>query len=480
MNWNDKNIQVITELNNKFIKENSISNNSITRAATKLNLHRTTVIRKVAAFQKYGLKCFIHGNTGKIPANKKEFPIIRKKIEENHLLGCNFSLTSELLESCFGIKISSSCLRNYMFQEGILSPKCNRKTRRKLKKLLKQKQKESNKKTILTKDEKITLNALETEEYVGHYTHPTKPRSKYLGERIELDASKKAFIPGLGPMTLHVAVDDASGCILGLWIEKEETLHGYYMVMLQVLSNYGIPVAIRTDKRTVFTYQKTNANKPENDTFTQFAYAMSQLGCELTCNSDPDFKPKVERMNQTLQGQLYFYFALNNIITVEKANKYLQKTFISLFNDKYSYATNRVNGRSEKVQSAFEPCTQEQINNTLVCLFERKVNKGCTISYKSKYYALYDETSKQIALNKGTKVTVVLTLKGELLATREKGKNYSMVQVPERYLYSPSIDFEKPPKVGVKYKPSQNHPWSYSQQMYFKEHSAMMRQLYTV
>ena len=470
MYWNEENIQVI-----KDVKAEKVC---LTRAAIRLNVHPITVKRKVLEYQEQGLKCFVHGNTGKIPVNKKDFSIIKKKIEENQLLGCNFSLTSELLESNFGIKISPSCLRNYMFNEGILSSKCKRKTRRKLKKLLKQKIKESKEITTLTKDEKVTLNALEMEEYVGRYSHPTKPRSKYLGERIELDASKKVFVPGLGPMTLHVAVDDASGFILGLWMEKEETLHGYYMVMFQVLSNYGIPVAIRTDKRTVFTYQKLDIKEPENDTFTQFAYAMSQLGCDLTCNSDPDFKPKVERMNQTLQGQLRYYFSMNNITSVAEANNYLQNNYIKHFNNKYGYATSRVNGRSEKVHSAFEPCTQDQIKNTLVCLFERKVNKGCVISYKKRYYALYDKSSRQVALGKGTKITVVLTLDGELFATGEKNKNYKLVEVPKRYLYSPTIDYDKPIKEKVKYKPSSEHPWSYSSQMYFKEHSAVMRKLY--
>ena len=472
MNWNDENIQVIKDVKAGIV--------CLTRAAIKLDVHPITVKRKVLEYQEQGLKCFIHGNTGKTPANKKDFNKIKKVMEENFLEGCNFKYASKLLRNFTDIEISPSCLRLHMYNNGILSSKCNKKTRRRMKRKLKKKMEQSKKQTVFTKDEKLTLNALEMEEYVGKYTHPTKPRSKYFGERVELDAAtQKIFVPGLGPMAIHVAVDDASGFILGLWLEKEETLNGYYKVMQQILTKYGIPVAIRTDKRTVFTYQKKGEGKIENDTFTQFAYAMSRLGSDLTCNSDPDSKPKVERMNQTLEGQLKYYFRMKNISTVEEANKCLQEEYIDDYNKEYGYATFIENGRSKTIASAFVPCTKDQVKNSLVWMFERVVNKGCTIKYNKKYYALYNKQSKQIALNKGTKITVIKTLDGELLASKDKGINYTLVEVPERYLFSKAVDLTEAKKPKIKYKPSSEHPWSYSSMEYFKKHSSMMRELYS-
>jgi len=472
MDWNEENIQVIKDVKAGIV--------CLTRAAIKLDVHPITVKRKVLEYQEQGLKCFIHGNTGKTPANKKDFNKIKKVMEENFLEGCNFKYASKLLRDFTDIRISPSCLRLNMYKKGILSPKCNKKTRRKMKKQLKKKKEESKKQTVFTKDEKLTLNALEMEEYVGKYTHPTKPKSKYFGERVELDAAtQKIFVPGLGPMAIHVAVDDASGFILGLWLEQEETLNGYYKVMEQILSKYGIPVAIRTDKRTVFTYKKKGEGKTENDTFTQFAYAMSKLGTDLTCNSDPDSKPKVERMNQTLEGQLEYYFSMKHITTIAEANKCLQEEYIDNFNEEFGYATFIANGRSKTIESAFEPCNKEQVKNALVLMFERVVNNGCTIKYNKKYYALYNNKSKQIALNKGTKITVIKTLDGELLASKDKGTNYSLMEVPERYLFSKAVDLTEIKTPKKKYKPSSEHPWSYSSMEYFKKHSSMMRELYS-
>lgn len=45
---------------------------------------------------------------------------------------------------------------------------------------------------------------------------PNKARSKYFGERIEMDASSHIFLAGHGKLTVHVAIDDACGYILGL------------------------------------------------------------------------------------------------------------------------------------------------------------------------------------------------------------------------------------------------------------------------
>ena len=41
--------------------------------------------------------------------------------------------------------------------------------------------------------------------------------------------------------TLHIAIDDATGIVVGGWFEEQETLCGYYSVFRQILTKYGIP-----------------------------------------------------------------------------------------------------------------------------------------------------------------------------------------------------------------------------------------------
>lgn len=79
--------------------------------------------------------------------------------------------------------------------------------------------------------------------------------------------------------------------------------------MKQVLENYGIPSEIKTDRRSVFTYNQLSDKTPEKDSMTQFAYAMSKLGANLTCDSDLGYKPKCERLvewNASKSTNLFF------------------------------------------------------------------------------------------------------------------------------------------------------------------------------
>ena len=40
---------------------------------------------------------------------------------------------------------------------------------------------------------------------------------------------------------LHLAIDDATGKIIGAYFDTQETLHAYYQITYQILTTYGIP-----------------------------------------------------------------------------------------------------------------------------------------------------------------------------------------------------------------------------------------------
>lgn len=55
-----------------------------------------------------------------------------------------------------------------------------------------------------------------------------------------MDASLHLWF-GEGKSQLHIAVDDATGTIVGAYFDYQETLNGYYNILHQILTNYGIP-----------------------------------------------------------------------------------------------------------------------------------------------------------------------------------------------------------------------------------------------
>ncbi|MGN8809413.1 hypothetical protein ACTNED_09150 [Absicoccus porci] len=56
--------------------------------------------------------------------------------------------------------------------------------------------------------------------------HPRRPRMKYIGEMIQMDASSFEWVPN-EIWHLHVAIDDATNTLVGAYFDLQETLNGY-------------------------------------------------------------------------------------------------------------------------------------------------------------------------------------------------------------------------------------------------------------
>ena len=52
--------------------------------------------------------------------------------------------------------------------------------------------------------------------------HPRQPRCIYFGEEIQIDASIHPWFANI-KTALHAAIDDATGQVVGLYFDKEET-----------------------------------------------------------------------------------------------------------------------------------------------------------------------------------------------------------------------------------------------------------------
>ncbi len=99
---------------------------------------------------------------------------------------------------------------------------------------------------------------------------------------------------------------------------------------------------------------------------TQFGYACKQLGTDIITTSISQAKGLIERDNGTFQDRLISEFRLNNIITIENANKYLIDVFILKFNSKFALDY-------KKFESVYEtPPSLDKINYTLAILTPRK------------------------------------------------------------------------------------------------------------
>jgi hypothetical protein len=268
---------------------------------------------------------------------------------------------------------------------------------------------------------------------------------------IQMDASLHLWV-GDTKWTLHIAIDDATGIIVGAWFEEQETLRGYSQVFKQILTNYGIPYMFSTDRRTVFEYRKSGSRDTADDSFTQFSYACKQLGVQIEATSIPQAKGRVERLIQTMQSRLPVELRLEGVTTIEQANDALPR-FIERFNARFAL-------KHDSIPSVFaaQP-SQEKIGLTLAVIAERTVDSGHSIRFDNQYYRTLNKSGFPVYLYQKTKGLVIRTFSGALFFS-VKEDVFALEEIPAHERTSKNFDFkptaEKPKK---RYIPPANHPW---------------------
>lgn len=225
------------------------------RACVELGLSIRQVNRLVNSYKEGGKAAFSHGNRG-VPCKHAVLKVIKDQIiyiYQSFNTRPNVVHFVEILKSNYDIYYTDTTIRNILYQAHLTSPKSQRKTCRKISKEIKNNTKVDEKNSLICKaEEKLELS---------EKAHPSRPRRKYQGELIQMDASSFNWF-GDEITHLHLAIDDASGNIVGAYFDTQETLKGYYHVLNQILTKQGIPVAFLTDRRTVFEYRskKNEAN----------------------------------------------------------------------------------------------------------------------------------------------------------------------------------------------------------------------------
>ena len=427
----------------KIIKKLVETNGNKQRAAIKLKRSIRQINRMIAGYKEFGKEFFVHGNRGRKPINAltEDFKTEIELLYINKYFDCTYTAFKEYLETRENIKLSIDEVRVILRDRYIFSPRTHKSTRRKFKKKIEDEMKIAKKKE---------LDVLKSKLVLAEEAHPRQPRCQYFGEELQMDASIHPWF-GKVKTALHAAIDDATGQVLGLYFDKEETLNGYYQITHQILSKYGIPYLIKTDKRTVFEYKKKASSKVEEDTFTQYAYACKQLGIQIETSSVPEFKPRVERLFQTLQQRLPQELRLAQITTIDEANRFL-KQFITKYNNKFALCINNNKSVFEKQPS------EEKINLTLAILCERVIDSGHSVRYNNSYYRLINKVGRPIYFNKGTKCIVIKSLNGDLYATVDESI-FALEKITEVQATPENLDEIEEVKIRNVYIPRMIHPW---------------------
>lgn len=383
------------------------------------------------------------GNRGRKPSHAltNDFKDEIEILYTSKYYDCTYTQFTEYLADRENINLSIAEVGQILREKHILSPKSHKITKKNLKKqLIYQKEKAKSKKEIA----KLQASIVALED-----AHPRQPRCIYFGEEIQTDACIHLWF-GKTKTALHAAIDDSTGYVVAAYFDNQETLNGYYNIYYQILVKYGIPYLFKTDKRTVFEYNRKGTTSDEDNTFTQFAYACSQLGTSIECSSIPEFKPRIERLFESFQSRLIPELRLANITTIEEANAFLP-SFLDKYNSKFALCIDNTKSVFEKQPDL------KKINLTLAVLSRRVVDTGHSICFKNKHYRTVNSVGTPIYFGKGTKAMVVQAFDKSLYATIEDNI-FALEEIPKVQAYSENFDTALPTEPKKIYIPRMTHP----------------------
>lgn len=384
------------------------------QAVTQLGVSKQYINKIKKKYLIEGVSCLKHGNRGKNRAwktsSETEQTIIN--LYKGKYSGFNFRHFLEKLNEIEHISITYEPLYRILTSAGITSPKH---------------QKVKNKANI----------------------HPTRPRKENFGELLQIDASLHNWFGSDFPKaSLHGAVDDSTGTIMGLFFDKQETLNGYYNMLKQILEHYGIPESFYSDNRTIFEYQSKKISL-DKDVQTQFRRCCQQLGISIITTSVPQAKGRIERLWGTLQSRLVSELSLHNIKSIEEANDFLP-VFTADFNKRFARLP-------DKSKSRFVPVlNKNEINYYLSTLYRRSVDAGSSFKLLNKRFQLSDGNGKTVKIPQGAVIDAYVTFDKDIVAVyKRKFYETKDAEIVENS-HSQQIVTNS---IKQKWKPAPNHPW---------------------
>jgi transposase len=357
----------------------------------------------------------IHGNRQRRPKNAIPEELKRKVVSlyEGKYHDSNFCHLSQLLEEHEGITISSSSVGRILKSAGTRV----KHQRRRVKK------------------------------------HRPRERRTQGGMLWQIDATPYEWLgKEFGKFALHAAIDDATGIVVGALFTANECMEGYSEVMKQGIRQYGVPLALYSDKHTIFRSPNEKLTLDEELAgqevpLSNFGKAMAELGIEHIKAATPQAKGRVERLWETLQDRLPVELRLLEIKSVKEANKVLPE-LMKRHNERYGVVPR------EKAAAYRELEEGMRLDYVFAWRETRKVGVGSEIAYKKGIYVPKD---KEISFAARTLVEVRETFGGELIIYH-KGQVVELRKV-ERARRDTKQNGSETKTAREAHKPAANHPW---------------------
>jgi hypothetical protein len=304
-----------------------------------------------------------------------------------------------------------------------------------------------------------------------------RERRGCVGEMVQLDGSEHDWFEGREERCALVEyIDDATSRILHAEFVKVEDTWNLFKTTKKYLKEHGRPQVLYVDKDSIYKINRKLTVEEElsgeTEGLTQYRRAMRELGIEMIFAQSPQAKGRVERSFRTHQDRLVKELRLGGICTIEQANEFLWKVYISKHNERY----------------AVEPANETNVHRPLLAGMnldkilsirdKRVVAQDYTVRWKNEYLQISKEHPMRVRPK--DELEVEQRLDGSVhLRFGERYLNFKAL--PERpyraYYAARSVPGLSELKVKP-YRPPKSHPWkdlSYERMLWKKSRRKIMR-----
>ena len=355
---------------------------TLDQAATLMGVSTRHTRRILAAYREEGAAALAHGHRGRRAPNATPEPL---RTEVLHLAQHRYPETNhthlgELLREREGIEIGRTTLRRMLNGAGLKSPRRRRSPKHRVR----------------------------------------RQRMPREGMLIQVDGSHHRWLGDDGsPFALLLAVDDATGIVVNALFCEQENTRDYFLLMMGLIQRHGIPIALYTDRHSVF---KNVPGSGHAATPTQFSRAMDELGVQMVFALSPQAKGRVERAAGTLQDRLVTEVRLAGATTIEQANVVL-KEFLDRFNERFGVP-------AQHPEAAYRMLEPDVCLDRVLCFrHRRRVARDNTVMYRWRTLQLLPGMERRSYA--GAAVEVLEGLDGQL-TVRYQGEIVPSQEAPPR------------------------------------------------
>ena len=208
-----------------------------------------------------------------------------------------------------------------------------------------------------------------------------RPRRSCFGELVQMDASIHDWLEGRGEeVVLITMIDDATSRVMARFYPAG-TVESHMDLLERWLRKYGRPLALYTDRHSIFEPHQKGQPLADPDATTQFGRALEELDVELIRAHSPQAKGRVERSFGTAQDRWVKELRLAKARTCVQANRVLEKV-VPDHNRRFAKAASKPTDAHRRLGAA------HRLESILSIQHERVVSNDYVVRWANRHYQL--------------------------------------------------------------------------------------------